>query len=266
MRLLILSDLHLEIWRGHNTLPDLEACRPDVVILAGDISTGAKAVPWAEETFKGIQVLYVHGNHEGYGHNLDSVQAEIQSLCDHSPNVTFLNQAEFFIGDVQFLGCTLWTDFELFGEPTRPYAMQEARNMMNDYHAIRIAKVGYRKLNPTDTYAYHKQHRGFLERKLLIDPPFARKRVVITHMAPSMQSVVDPYTTDIVSAAYASNLEYLVCNTDLWIHGHMHTSLDYKVQGLPMREGRVVCNPCGYPTKGGIPENELFNPNFIIEI
>lgn len=263
MRLLILSDLHIEQWGKH--LPTLGSdAKPDVVILAGDIWTGAKAVPWAEETFKGIHVLYVHGNHEGYGQNLDVVQAAIQSLCDHSPNVRFLNQDDCMIDDVHFIGCTLWTDFELFGEHTRAYAMQEAQTGMNDYHAIRLAKAGYRKLRPTDTYAYNRAHKAFLERKLLIDPPHARKTVVITHMAPSRQSVVDPYRTEILSAAYASNYDYLAGAADLWVHGHMHSSLDYTVPGV--RAGRVVCNPCGYRTKGGVPENIAFNPNFIIEI
>lgn len=264
MRLLILSDLHLEVWRDSGPMPDLEACKPDVVILAGDIWTGAKAVPWAEKTFAGIPVLYVHGNHEGYGHKLDVVQAAIQKLCDESPNVAFLNASEFFIEDVHFIGCTLWTDFNLFGDHNRPKAMNEAHSYMNDYQAIRLAKQGYRKLRPADTYAYHLAHKGFLERKLLIDPPHSRKRVVITHMAPSMQSVVDPYREDIVSAAYASNLDYLAGAADLWIHGHTHVSLDYKVPGI--FGGRVVCNPRGYRRKDGTPENIAFNPNYIVEI
>jgi hypothetical protein len=71
MRLLILSDLHHEVWREHAPRIDPALSRPDVVVLAGDIDTGAKAVAWAAHTFAGLPVLYVHGNHEGYGHNLD---------------------------------------------------------------------------------------------------------------------------------------------------------------------------------------------------
>lgn len=51
MRLLILSDLHHELWRDNAPQINPTLSRPDVVILAGDINTGAKAVAWAAQTF-----------------------------------------------------------------------------------------------------------------------------------------------------------------------------------------------------------------------
>ena len=65
MRLLILSDLHREVWGDTPVGIDLAVSRPDVVILAGDIDNGASCVQWAERTFPGIPTLYVSGNHEG---------------------------------------------------------------------------------------------------------------------------------------------------------------------------------------------------------
>ena len=47
-----------------------------MVVLAGDIHKGDKAVAWAERQFAGIPVLYVHGNHEAYGMNLEDMQAD----------------------------------------------------------------------------------------------------------------------------------------------------------------------------------------------
>ena len=44
MRLLILSDLHRELWHDKAPKCDPTANRPDVVILAGDIDTGARAI------------------------------------------------------------------------------------------------------------------------------------------------------------------------------------------------------------------------------
>ena len=57
MRLLILSDLHHEIWREHAVVIDPAISKPDVVILAGDIDLGARAVDWAARTFPGLPVL-----------------------------------------------------------------------------------------------------------------------------------------------------------------------------------------------------------------
>lgn len=80
-------------------------------------------------------------------------------------------------------------------------------------------------------------------------------------MGPSLLSVADRFATDPVSAAYASRLDDLACQANLWIHGHMHDSFDYHIG-----QCRVVCNPCGYMTRGGGVENARFDPNFICEI
>lgn len=257
MRILPLSDLHLEIWKEFAPKYDLSISRPDVVVLAGDIATGANAVKWAAETFEGIPVLYVHGNHEAYGKNLEDVQKNIAKSCQETENVHFLNCGEFKLGSVRFLGATLWTNFCLFGDEKRNLAIYEAEQVMNDYKRIRLANSGYRKLRATDTIKFHLIHRRWLIEKL--QEPFSGSTVVITHMAPSMQSVSARYQDDLVSAAYASNLEEIMANTNLWIHGHMHDSSDYHV-----RKCRVVCNPCGYMKRDGTTENSLFDQNLII--
>lgn len=91
--------------------------------------------------------------------------------------------------------------------------------------------------------------------------PYEGKTVVITHMAPSIQSIADCYAEELSSAAYASRLEDLVETADMWIHGHTHTSFDYR-----SGKCRVVCNPCGYMESGGHGENPAFDPNFIAEL
>lgn len=259
MRLLILSDLHHELWREHAPRIDPAASRPDVVILAGDINTGAKAIEWAERTFDGLPVLYVHGNHEGYGQNLDDVQDAIQAACAATPNVRALDCGEAIIDGVRFLGATMWTDFRLFGDDRRQASMREAEAVMNDYRRIRLAKKGYRKLRAADTAQFHSIQRSWLKKKL--DEPFPGKTVVITHMAPSLRSVSDQYREAPSSAAYASRLDELAEQADLWVHGHMHESLDYHIGKC-----RVVCNPCGYRTRTGGSENARFDANYIVEI
>lgn len=259
MRLLILSDLHHELWRQHAPVIDPSISQPDVVILAGDINTGAKAVEWAAQVFPAIPVLFVHGNHESYGKNLEDIQDEIEVACAASQNVHFLNCGEYQLGHVRFLGATMWTDFRLFGDDDRQAAMRAAEEVMVDYKRIRLAKKGYRKLRASDTAQFHAVHKSWLQQKLA--EPFSGTTVVITHMAPSMMSVAGKYASDPVSAGYASRLEDIACHADLWVHGHMHDSFDYKIGKC-----RVVCNPCGYMNRSGAPENWNFDPNFIVEI
>ena len=259
MRLLILSDLHHELWREHAPVIDPAISKPDVVILAGDIDRGAKAVEWAERVFSGIPVLYVHGNHEGYRHNLEDAQSEIRAACLTSKNVHFLNRDEYRLGDVRFLGATLWTDFRLFGDDRQQASMQAAEPVIMDYKRIRLASKNYRELNPDDTTQFHAEDKSWLKRKLA--EPFAGTTVVITHMAPSLLSVADQYIADPVSAAFASRMDDIAGLANLWVHGHMHDSSDYRIG-----QCRVVCNPCGYMVRGGEIENARFDPNFIVEL
>lgn len=271
MRLLILSDLHREVWyrsgiRSEGSADpypktDLAVARPDLVILAGDIDMGARAVEWANRVFPDLPVLYVHGNHEGYGHNLDEVQTEIAEACAVTGHVYYLNRREKVIDGVRFLGATLWTDFKLYGKESAVLAKYDASQWMNDYKRIRLAKKGYRKLRPDDTEQWHFRDRCWIEERLA--EPFDGKTVVVTHMAPSERSIADEYKGDRCSPAFASNLDHLVEHADLWIHGHVHHSLDYRIG-----TGRVVCNPLGYPGRADRirPENSAFDPNFIVEI
>lgn len=257
MRLLILSDLHLEIRRHAPLRFDLGASRPDVVILAGDIDSGARAVPWAAQTFPDQTVLYVAGNHEAYGHELLTVERELRQACAATTNVHFLNCDEHVIGNTRFLGATLWTDFALFGMPEQAAAMLQAEKVMTDYRRIALADAEPRPLRATDTLALHQQHKAWLAARLA--QPYDGKTVVITHMAPSMGSVAARYAQDLTSAAFASPLDALAARPDLWVHGHMHDSSDYRVGA-----GRVVCNPCGYLLRGGGNENAGFDPAFIV--
>lgn len=67
MKLLILSDLHLELGVPLGLPADLQF---DAVVLAGDIhNPGRQAVDWArrEKAFEGRPVLLVPGNHEYCG-------------------------------------------------------------------------------------------------------------------------------------------------------------------------------------------------------
>lgn len=260
LRLLILSDLHLEFRRSQKPVFDLSIATPDIVLLAGDIDTDAVGiVAWAANVFADLPVLYVHGNHEGYGGKIDSVIEKISAACATTPNVHYLHQAEFRHMGVRFFGATLWTDFALFGEDLRQECMNAAAMLMTDYRSIRLAKERYRKLRPMDTVRFHREDRTWLAEKL--EQPFEGPTVVMTHMAPSKASVAPQYSGDLLSAAFASNLDDLVSKADVWVHGHMHTSSDYRIGRC-----RVVCNPYGYIRKDGEPENGDFRPDFIVEL
>jgi len=155
--------------------------------------------------------------------------------------VSILNPGIRKVNDTIFIGCTLWTDFQLYGD--QQSCMEVCARELNDYSVIRFADVtGERPLKPEDTLAIHYHHRQFLEEQL--EKHRGQKMVVITHHLPTERSVQKRYIGDQVTTAFASDLEDLILRYQpaLWIHGHSHHSKDYSIG-----KTRIVSNPRGYP-------------------
>ena len=179
---------------------------------------------------------------------------------------------------MRFLGATLWTDFELFGQARQHEEMREAGRLMNDFNLVKakslpvattlVRPVGHPwKLSPAHTLARHRQTHAWLQAELLQGEP--ARTVVVTHHLPSARSVAPRCKEDMLSALYASHLpEDVLPGAALWIHGRAHTSCDYRM-GDQDRSVRVVCNPRGYPLsrlQPGAFENPGFDPGFMVEV
>ncbi len=255
MKIHILSDLHNEFSKYQIQVRDA-----DVVILAGDIGVGTQGFQYAKSLLLETEskIIYIAGNHEYYGHHIDLMRNEIRQLTREagSDRLFFLDGDEVIIDGVRFLGCTLWTDFKLFGEKKRFECLAEAR-WLNDFRFIKCGNGDI--FRPRDAADLFEQYVEWLGKKL--DQPHDGKTVVITHHLPSFDSVVERYRDDILSACFASNVDHLFGKMDLWAHGHTHDSLDYTKNGT-----RVVCNPRGYSRYEQDIENFSFDPKLVIEI
>ena len=231
MRLQILSDLHLEFG---DYAP--EQTRADVVILAGDIHVGCHGIKWVKEHFPEQPVIYVMGNHEFYHHSMSGVFKEFRAATG-SGNICLLENQSVQIGDFTFLGCTLWTDFKLW--PNADKAMLAAGDAMQDFRTI---KMSTELVQPEDSLMMHVASVRWLQHQLRKCNP--EKTVVITHHAPSGKSIPPFHKGNILNAAFASDLDWLVkkSRVPLWIHGHTHYSVDYK-----MGRTRIFSNQRGYP-------------------
>jgi Icc-related predicted phosphoesterase len=248
MLLHIISDLHLE--SGTFKMSNSQC---EVLILAGDIGIGMQGLRWLKSMVQVEHVLYVPGNHEYYYNAIPLLTQKMRNSVRKTNN-HILADSSVVIEDVEFFGCTLWTDFNLVGDATS--ARVEARYGINDYSLITCSK-GNTKLRPTDTEAFHYKSRQWLANAVRRFPE--RKRVIITHHAPSARSLSKVSKYDLVHAAYASNMDSLVSemSPDLWIHGHVHESGDYM-----LGKTRVVCNPRGYAES----PNPDFDPELVIQV
>lgn len=250
MKLLILSDLHLELSTFEPPATDA-----DVIVLAGDIGKGNKGVYWAREKFSDKAIIMVPGNHEYYGTRRTET-LRLLRVAGQQTGVQILDEDEVMFGGVRFLGATLWTDFKLFGEAKKSTAMTDGRIFLNDFRFIQEEEE--KPFTPARSIELHEHSLAWLKAKL--DEPFDGKTVVVTHHLPSKLSVVERFKDSLLSACFASELNYLFGKMDLWVHGHTHDNLDYTENGT-----RVICNPRGYVTMSGM-ENFNFNPGLVIEI
>src|SRR5258708_9299345 len=87
LKIWVLSDLHNEF-----TPMDLDASvEADVLVLAGDIDVGDRAIRWLAEHRPRVPVIYIAGNHEFYGGGIARSSAAIKDAVPPPPPGTRLS-------------------------------------------------------------------------------------------------------------------------------------------------------------------------------
>ena len=270
LKISLVSDIHAEF--GHQELPG-----GDILILAGDVcefrsfnkqfhstkTLGYRpgAYPcydfFYHECAKYKKVFYVLGNHEFYHHRFDKTYNDMKHILP--ANVTMLEKECFEYEGVLFLGGTLWTDLNK-GDPITVYTI---KNYMNEYKCVQNFypdKSLYHKLIPEFTAAEHRKTKEYF--KEVLEQNKDKPVVVITHMAPSFESVNAKYRGDhTINGGYASEMSEFILdhpNIKVWVHGHMHDACDYMIG-----DTRIVTNPRGYV---GYEDTSGFDPDFTFEV
>jgi len=254
VKLWVISDLHLEC--DHFVMPD-PLPEADVCVVAGDILPGPLIALGYLERFIGkyMPVVCTLGNHDFYSHSLLEGSEWARKRTLKSKRVHLLDNSSVVMGDVRFLGCTLWTDYELDGDAT--YSMSLASLQISDHHRILWRRLPEAvPFTPDMARREHMRSRAWLTGELL--QPFDGRTVVVTHHGPHPGSVHPRYENSAVNGAFVSDLSSLIKagRPDLWVHGHVHDTFDYRVGST-----RVVANPKGYRN-----ENPLFDPAMVIDV
>src|SRR6266496_2061098 len=248
MRMHILGDLHLEF--GMAPVPVTDA---DVVVLPGDIHLGREGRRWARSHFQDKTVVYVLGNHEFYRHSLPGLTNALKRETDGS-HIYLLENSAVEINGYTFLGCTLWTDFQLAPNPVA--AMKAAEAIMSDYRLIQFGPEN-RVLRARDSARLHAESVAWLRSELAKCD--RARTIVVTHHAPSARSEAPYHANSPLKPAFASDLDELVARSrvPLWIHGHTHYNVDYVIGST-----RVLTNQRGYPDQ----LCKDFAPSMVIEV
>jgi len=184
-------------------------------------------------------VIYIAGNHEFYHGKFDGSLTDLRNECAKFPNVYFMEDDTKQIGDVTFIGCTLWTDMN----GSDPLTLHIVNSGMNDFQVIRNDTQGYAKLRPAHVVSRHRSSLDYI--KTVVQGNREKRYAVVGHHAPSKLSTHARYADDIhMNGAYSSDLsEFILDHPEikLWTHGHTHYPFDYVIG-----DTRIVCNPRGY--------------------
>jgi 3',5'-cyclic AMP phosphodiesterase CpdA len=264
MRCHYLSDLHLE-------LQPLDAHLPtgDILIIAGDlchavcldpvrtdkysVAQRARALRVIDEAGgKFAHVLLVSGNHEHY-HGV--FEETVGLLRQHLPGITVLDNEAIEIGGVRFFGTTLWSNFE----GRKPECLDRMRRRMGEYFFVKTRGTGgadgaLNRFSPEDALRAHDRAWAALRAELSREG--ARRTVVISHHAPSLQGLNPLHRGNGLDGTYASELDDAVAGLSdvaYWVHGHTHIRRAYRIGHV-----KVLTNGRGFP--GRDPLISRFSP------
>lgn len=231
----VASDLHLETRNQEiDLLPPDERDKDSILVLAGDISNDKDQVydfiTKSQPRF--YAVVYVPGNHEFFGHEMDEwVTTMDDRLADNCLVYAALAEARsFVISNVRFVCGTMWGD-----GCTNAYEAWQLERMVNDFSHIK-------EWSHDTMVAVNAEHRDQISR--FLKEPFIGKTVVVTHHLPShaLCAVRFGYKLNGAFACDCDDLMHGPHAPSLWLHGHSHDTND-RIFG----NTRVVCNPAGYP-------------------
>lgn len=280
------SDMHIE-FGDYQFDRTVEA---DVLILGGDILLSYNFEPYnkiiegtksdrfhkfleqASAQFK--DVIYIMGNHEHYHGDFAKSESNIRECMSRYPNIHFLEKESITIGDVTFVGGTMWTNMNNSDHLT----LLHVQHRMNDFQIVKNSSKKYQRRVPIykkeeNGIDYVKDERGlsvqdgwkYVEEDSTFSPQDAaddfdkffgylenvvegkhdQKFFVCTHHSPSKLSTKPQYKHEyLMNGAYSSSLEEWIMDhpqIKVWTHGHTHDAFDYMVG-----DTRIVCNPRGY--------------------
>jgi Icc-related predicted phosphoesterase len=221
--------------------PDLRALKNaavDLVLLPGDVDVAGRLVGYADAVarYLGCPVFACLGNHCAYDTDLRlSIDAARRAAVNAHGRAAVLERerADLVVKGrrLAVFGATLWTDYELAGDPAR--AMDWAASTLNDHVRIRWGDDFFR---PGQALDIHLATRAWLDKELLGARDNADVRVVMSHHAPIPNAIRPDRRADDISPAYASDLtrEIEAWRPDLWVWGHTHHSMETRVGSTRM--------------------------------
>lgn len=267
MKIRILSDLHVDLNKHYGNIFKWDD-RDILTILAGDTSGDLKTTKeFVRKHFD--NAILIGGNHIVYndeGKPIQELYDDYRAEFPLSAPISFLENDYKVIGDVVFIGATLWTDYACGFCEVAP-AMSIARTVMNDFVWGKFARDNGSivTLDPDHCFNMFYKSRDFIKVTYDKFKDSGKKIVLITHHGVSPRAVARNHRGDQFNAAYTSDLEEFIIehmpDLALIIHGHVHNREKYKIGKIP-----VICNPFGYAHQDEHKTTPKWEKNLIVEV
>lgn len=201
------------------------------------------------------RVIYVPGNHEYYGYEIERAEEALRGYFDHNHfhKIFVLQNGTLEVGDTVYVGTTLWSDMD----KNSPQTIMSCQRGVSDFYESFYKGRAFRA---EDVPGLHDYAHGFIRR--VCHDHQDKELVVVTHMAPTYQSIHPRYAGNPLNGFFASDLSETILenpNIRYWVHGHVHSDFDYMVGDC-----RVMCNPRGYVRYEARADN--YNMEFQFEI
>lgn len=264
MKAWVISDLHvMSAGTLPFTIPDADIC-----VCAGDVSGSIHVTMECLERQIAplMPVITVLGNHDYFSSTIDGA-LEYARRVTRGSSIMVLENESAIIGNVRFLGATLWTDYlipfggsqpELPLKERRDVAVHFCQKFLMDFRAIHGSESygGTGLITPDEIIGRHEASRAFVTNQL--NTPFEGKTVVITHHAPSPRSRDRRFLGQPTNAGFLSDLDQVIADgkPDFWVHGQIHRSFEYRHGNT-----RILCNPQGYRH-----ERTGYDPGFVVDL
>ena len=222
LRYQLASDLHIE-YLDDPLASDFIKKKANVLVLGGDIGSLYKLdqlEKFLNELHAFEKILYIPGNHEFYTvKNIkqkpyNQLLDDLYGLEQRITNLYVLNCKSMIIDDIEFIGCTLWSNIGT-----------------NFFPKYRVRIYGFNNIIYQQQY---EKHLNFLKKALTTYThgiSDQSNRVVVTHYPP-----VDLETRTKFAYLYANNLTNMILskNMKVWNFGHIHVNHMYFIDRVLM--------------------------------
>ena len=256
----VVSDIHLEFYEN-DSMPNFESIvipTSPILLLAGDIgypenTITHKFIEWCSKNW--VHVIMIAGNHEYYNssryhtwntngcYTMAYKESMLYSLASKFKNVHFLQKDTFDIpgSNVRILGCTLWSDYDLYNIP-------QIEKYMADFKYISLGNNEH--ITPYELLTVHRDHVAWLKNELDNATRDNKKVIVLTHHLPLMELIDVQYEGNPVNSAFATDMSSLMnkypCIVN-WFAGHSHSAKELVHTRDDKSTVLITINCRGYP-------------------